>query len=95
MNIELKDYPFEGNEYWLNMFLSHGHTLVVFFLISKYQAETDQSKKTKIMMGGMLLVLCWLFGTPYLKTQRLALEYQGQRVYQSDTFELNQLSEKL
>lgn len=72
-NIEVKDYPFEGNEYWLDKFLAHGHMLVVFFLVSKYQAEQDQGKKTKLMMLGMLLVFGWMIATPYLKPQRLGL----------------------
>ncbi len=69
----MKEFPFEGNEYWINMFLTHGHMLVVFFLVSKYQAENDQSRKTKLMAFGMILVFGWMFFSPYLKTQRLGL----------------------
>lgn len=57
----------------MNAFLTHGHMLVVFFLVSKYQSEQDQGRKTKIMIGGMLLVFIWMMGTPYLRTQRLGL----------------------
>lgn len=72
-NIEIKDYPFEGNEYWINMFLTHGHMLVVFLMVSKYQNEQDQSKKTKLMILGMVLVFGWMFVSPQLKTRRLGL----------------------
>lgn len=85
-NIEIKEFPFEGNEYWINMFLTHGHMLVVFFLVSKYQSEQDQSKKTKLMILGMALVFGWMFFTPQLKTKRVGLEYKGVIVYQRDTF---------
>ena len=68
------------------MFLTHGHILVVFFLVSKYQSEEDQSKKTKWMILGMILVFGWMFLSPSLKTQRLGLEYRGVVVYQKDTF---------
>lgn len=86
-NIEIKEYPFEGSEYWINMFLTHGHMIVVFFLVSRHQAEQDQSKKTKIMMLGMVLVFGWMFLAPNLKTQRLGIEYKGVRVYQKDDFD--------
>lgn len=77
------------------MFLTHGHMLVVFFLVSKYQSEQDQGRKTKIMMLGMLVVFGWMFATPYLKTQRLGLEYRGQMIYQKDTFEANEIFAKI
>lgn len=91
----MKEFPFEGNEYWLNMFLTHGHVLVVFFLVNKYQAEQDQGRKTKIMIFGMLLVFGWMFATPYLKTQRLGLEYKGQKIYEKSTFEPNEIFAKM
>jgi hypothetical protein len=94
-NIEIKDYPFEGNEYYLNLFLQHGHMLVVFFLVSKYQAEQDPSKKSKIMILGMGLVFAWMFFIPSLKTQRLGLEYKGLQVYQSDAFLKEEILAKL
>mgnify|MGYP000892021138 FL=1 len=72
-NIEIKEFPFEGNEYWLNMFLTHGHMIVVFFLVSRYQSETDQSKKTKWMILGMALVFGWMFLSPQLKPKRIGL----------------------
>lgn len=73
LSVEIKEYPFEGEEYWINAFLTHGHMLVVFFLVSKYQSEQDQGRKTKIMIVGMLLVFVWMMGTPYLRTQRLGM----------------------
>jgi hypothetical protein len=72
-NIEIKEFTFEGEEYWINLFLTHGHIVVVFFLVSKYQSEQDQGRKTKLMMLGMVLVFGWMMGSPYLKTQRLGL----------------------
>ena len=72
-NLEIKDYPFEDTEYWINLFLTHGHMLVVFLLVSKFQGEQDQSKKTKLMILGMVLVFGWMFLSPQLKTQRLGL----------------------
>lgn len=94
-NLEVKDYPFEGNEYWLNMFLTHGHMLVVFFLVSKYQAEQDQGKKTKLMILGMVLVFGWMMATPHLKTKRLGLEYRGQKIYQKDSFDGKEIFTKI
>lgn len=94
-NLEIKEFPFEGNEKYLNMFLTHGHMLVVFFLVSKYQSEQDQGRKTKIMMLGMLVVFGWMFATPYLKTQRLGLEYRGQIIYQKDTFDAQEVFAKI
>ena len=69
--------------------------LVVFFLVSKYQAEQDQSSKTKIMILGMVLVFGWMFASPHLKTKRLGLEYQGHLVYQRDTFSKDELWAKI
>jgi hypothetical protein len=66
------------------MFLTHGHIIVVFFLVSKYQAQTDEGKKTKMMMIGMVFVFAWMFGTPYLKEQRFSIAYKGTKVYESD-----------
>ena len=85
-NVEMKEYPFEGQEYYLNLFLTHGHVLVVFFLMSRYQSSNNESSKTKVMMVGMVLVLAWLFASPHLKTERLGLEYKGQQVYTADEF---------
>jgi hypothetical protein len=94
-NLDVKEFPFEGNEYWLNMFLTHGHMIVVFFLVSRYQAEQEQGRKTKIMMLGMLLVFGWMFLTPHLKTQRLGLEFRGQKIYQHDHFDANEIFAKI
>ena len=94
-NIEIKDYPFEGNEYWINMFLTHGHMVLVFLMISKYQGEQDQSKKTKLMILGMVLVFGWMFVSPQLKTRRVGLEYKGVVVYQRDEFNKDELATKL
>lgn len=94
-NIEIKDYPFEDTEYWINLFLTHGHMVVVFFLVSRHQAEQDQSKKMKIMMLGMALVFGWMFLSPQLKTQRLGLEYKGVRVYQKDDFDKDEILAKI
>jgi hypothetical protein len=58
----------------------------VFFLVSKYQSEQDQGRKTKLMIIGMVLVVGWMFLTPHIRTQRLALDFKGQRVYQKDVF---------
>ena len=69
------------------MFLTHGHVLVVFFLVNKYQAEQEQGRKTKIMIFGMLLVFGWMFASPSLRTQRLGLEYKGVKIYEKDIFE--------
>ena len=63
------------------MFLTHGHMVVVFFLVSRYQSETDQSKKTKWMILGMALVFGWMFLAPNLKPKRLGLEFKGVKVY--------------
>jgi hypothetical protein len=79
----------------MNMFLTHGHMLVVFFLVSKYQAEQDQSRKTKIMIVGMVLVFGWMFLSPNIKTKRIGLEYQGHLVYQRDDFAHDELSAKI
>ncbi len=65
--------------------------VVVFLLVSKYQGEQDQGKKTKLMLIGMGLVFVWMMATPHLKTQRLGLEYKGQKIYQKDTFESAEL----
>jgi uncharacterized membrane protein len=86
-NLEVKEFTFEGNEYWVNLFLSHGHMIVVFFLVSRYQAEQDQGRKTKLMILGMVLVFGWMIATPYLKTQRLGLEYKGVKVYEKNSFD--------
>ncbi len=94
-NIEIKEFPFEGNEYWINLFLTHGHILVVFFMVSRYQSEQDQSKKTKLMIVGMVLVFGWMFFIPQFKTKRLGLEYKGVVVYQRDTFIKEQLATKI
>lgn len=94
-SIEIKEFPFEGNEYWINMFLTHGHMLVVFFLVSKYQSEQDQGRKTKLMMLGMLLVFGWMMGSPYLRTQRLGLEYKGQKIYIKDDFDSKEIFSKI
>lgn len=94
-NIEIKDFPFEGNEYWLNMFFNHGHMLVVFFLVSRYQAEQDQGKKTKLMLLGMVLVFGWMMATPYLKPQRLGLQYKGQKIYERDSFDAKEIFGKI
>ncbi|CAM6006148.1 unnamed protein product [Sphagnum balticum] len=85
-NIEIKEYPFEGEEYWVNLFLTHGHIMVVFFLVGKYQSEQDQARKTKLMGIGMVLVIAWMFLTPYIKPQRFALEYKGVKTLESEVF---------
>lgn len=84
-----------GQEYWLNLFLTHGHILVVFFLVSRYQSEQEQSAKTKLMILGMVVVFGWMFLTPHLKTQRLALDYKGQRVYEKDVFIADDIAKQL
>ena len=69
--------------------------LVVFFLVSRYQAEQDQSRKMKIMGIGMLLVFGWMFFMPTLKTQRIGLEYKGVQVYMRDEFRKDELTAKI
>lgn len=46
-------------------------------------------------MIGMVLVFGWMMGAPYLRTQRLGLEYKGQKVYQKDTFDSKQIFSKI
>ena len=94
-NIEIKDYPFEDVEYWMDMFLTHGHMLITFFLVSRYQSEQDQSRKMKIMLLGMVGVFGWMFGSPHFKTQRLGLEYKGVRVYQREEFIKEEIVSKM
>ena len=77
------------------MFLTHGHMVLVFLMISKYQGEQDQSKKTKLMIIGMVLVFGWMFVSPQLKTRRVGLEYKGVVVYQRDEFNKDELATKL
>ena len=77
------------------MFLKHGHLIVVFFLVSRYQSEQDQSRKTKLMGFGMVLVIAWMFLTPYIKTKRLGLEYKGVRVYEQISFERDEIIDKI
>jgi hypothetical protein len=47
------------------------------------------------MILGMVLVVGWMFLTPQLKTQRLALDYKGQRVYEKDVFIPNDIEKQL
>ena len=47
------------------------------------------------MMIGMVLVFAWMFGAPYLRTQRLGLQYKGQIVYQKNTFDSDEVAQKL
>lgn len=49
--------------------------------MSKYKSETDESTKKKIMYGGGVLVLIWLFVLPQFKQSRLAIEVKGVNVY--------------
>ena len=69
--------------------------VIVFLLINKYQNEQDQSKKTKFMIFGMVVVFGWLFFAPHFKTQRLGLEYKGVRVYQRNEFVKSEIINKI
>lgn len=59
--------------------------LIVYFLMNKYQTETDGGMKTKIMIVGVLLTIGWFLGTPYIKPQRIALQVNGRITYERDT----------
>lgn len=43
----------------------------------------------------MLLVFGWMMATPYLKPQRLGLEYKGQKIYERNTFDAKEIFSKI
>jgi hypothetical protein len=69
--------------------------IVVFFLVSKYQAEQDQGRKTKLMIFGMILVFGWMFASPHLRSKKLGLQYKGQKIYENDVFVSKDIADKL
>jgi len=84
LNIEIVQYEFQGNEYWVSMIANWGHMVLIFFFMSKHKSETDEGKKKKIMIVGALAVVAWFYFSPQLKPQRFAVEVNGSKVYEKD-----------
>lgn len=70
----------------MNMIFNWGHMVLIYFLLNKYKAETDDQKKKKIMIGGALAVLAWFYFSSQLKPQAVAIEVHGSKVYDRDYF---------
>lgn len=60
--------------------------VIIFFFMSKYQSETNDATKKKIMIVGALLVVGWFYVSAQMKPQRLGIEVHGSKVYDKDYF---------
>ncbi len=70
----------------MNLIFNWGHMVLIYFLLNKYKAETDDQNKKKIMIGGALAVLAWFYVSAQLKPQAVAIEVHGSKVYDRDYF---------
>ena len=49
--------------------------------MGKHRSETNQQNKNKILFGGIILVVGWMFVAPTLKQAKVAIELKGIRSY--------------
>ena len=61
--------------------LTYGHMLIVYILMGKYKSEQNQNTKNKIMFGGAVFVMGWMFLSPSLKDFRVTVEVNGVKKY--------------
>ena len=59
--------------------------------MGKYRSEENQQNKNKIMFGGILLVMAWMFFSPQLKESRVAVEAKGIKSYQNSVIVPNEV----
>ena len=66
------------------MIINYGHAAIMYWLLTQYKAETNDSRKRMIMFGGGAVIFLWLFVMPQFKIDRLAFEIDGRNVYTSE-----------
>ncbi len=67
------------------MLLNYGHMIVMWFMMTKYKAEQNESNKKKIMILGFVLVFGWMIAGNVFKPQSITIEYENKEMYSSDT----------